>query len=105
MAAGRGCSGALQIPLFKEEIKEGEEVRQVGKEKWLAKPPNVCNHHKGEDGKESYSHTPKAAPNNEPLCRRALCVNHDGAKRREGRPRTPQCDKSTHAVVGRAGWS
>ena len=80
------CPGALQIPLFKEEIKEGEEVRQVGKEREVVGKATEClQSPQGRSGEASYSHTPKAAWNKEPLCR-TLCVNHGGAKRREGRP-------------------
>ena len=108
MAAGSGWCGALQIPLFKEEIKEGEKRcgKLVGKEEWLAKPPVVCNNHKGElereDEQASYSHTPKAARNKEPLCR-ALCVNHGGAKRRSSSHRT--ATRVRMRRLGGAGWS
>ena len=84
MAAGSsGSRGALQIPLFKEEIKEGEEVRQVGKEKWLAKPPNVCNHHKGEvERRRIRTHQRQRGTTNHFAAEHSLCVNHGGAKRR-----------------------
>ena len=103
MAAGSGSRDALQIPLFKEEIKEGEEVRQVGKEKWLAKPPNVCNPHKGEvERRRIRTHQRLRGTRNHFAAEH--CVSITAALREEKVVLfAPQCDKSTHAVVGRNG--
>ena len=98
MASG----GALQIPLFKEEIKEGEEVRQVGKEKWLAKPPNVCNPHKGElERRRIRTHQRLRGTTNHFAAEHCVSIT---AARREGRPPRTAV-RQEYAGGGGAEWS